>query len=242
MATVTTLPLEYDFPGGPVLLHPVLVADEREMVLIDCGYPDSLPLLQRAAAERGLDLPRLTRIIITHHDYDHMGGLAQLMRAYPQATVVTSAADEPYVSGKEKSLRLQQAERLYATLPKSEKAGARAFHHLLASVEPVPVDQCIQDGETLPWCGGIGVIATPGHMPGHLSLYLRESKTLVAGDAVVVEDNRLQIANPRYTLDLPTAQRSIHKLLAYDIATLVCYHGGEVTGDVRDALLAIGMA
>ena len=36
-------------------------------------------------------------------------------------------------------------------------------------------------------------------MPGHISIYVNESRTLIAGDALVIEDKKLAIANPQYT-------------------------------------------
>lgn len=93
--------------------------------------------------------------------------------------------------------------------------------------------------ERLPWCGGIDIVHTPGHMPGHISLYLPASKTLIAGDAVVIEQGKLNIANPQFTLDLDEAVRSVQRLLAYDIEQLICYHGGLFHGDVKQALLEL---
>jgi glyoxylase-like metal-dependent hydrolase (beta-lactamase superfamily II) len=73
-------------------------------------------------------------------------------------------------------------------------------------------------------------------MPGHICLYLEESKTLIAGDAVVVENGELCFANPEYTLDISEAKQSIKKLIAYEIDKIVCYHGGEYTGNIKASL------
>ncbi|MNW32277.1 putative metallo-hydrolase YflN [compost metagenome] len=81
------------------------------------------------------------------------------------------------------------------------------------------------------------IIHTPGHTPGHISIYLEASRTLIAGDAVVIEANgELGIANPQYTLDLAEAVRSVQHLIDYEIDTLICYHGGIFSGEVRPAL------
>ncbi|HEX2949136.1 MAG TPA: MBL fold metallo-hydrolase [Armatimonadota bacterium] len=240
MATVVMLTVEFELPGHrTAVIHPVIAADEQEMVLVDCGYPNSLSLLRQAVEAKGMDLRRLTKVIITHHDHDHMGGLAQLRRAYPHIEVIASAIDAPFVSGKEKSLRLQQAERLFPDLPESEKPAALLFQQMLESVEPVPVDIRVNDGDVFPWCGGTEIIATPGHMPGHISVYFQDNTTLVAGDALAAENGQLHVANPQYTLNLPEAKRSTRKLLAYDIDTIICYHGGMVTKDIRESLQRI---
>ncbi len=113
---------------------------------------------------------------------------------------------------------------------------AEQFIRFLQSLEPIPVDRAVLPAETLPWCGGIDIVHTPGHMPGHISLYLPASKRLIAGDAVVIEAGKLDIANPHYTLDLEAAVRSVEALLDYDIEHLLCYHGGRYHGDIRQAL------
>ena len=69
-------------------------------------------------------------------------------------------------------------------------------------------------------------------MPGHISLYLRESKSLICGDALVIEDNKLVLANPHYTLDMEIAKKSVRKLLNYDIDKVICYHGGIYKGKI----------
>ncbi|MCK9911855.1 hypothetical protein MXD81_22055, partial [Microbacteriaceae bacterium K1510] len=64
------------------------------------------------------------------------------------------------------------------------------------------VDRVLTDGEELPYCGGIRVIFTPGHTPGHISLYLQQSKTLVAADAMIVWDGVLRGPVQQTTLDM----------------------------------------
>jgi len=80
------------------------------------------------------------------------------------------------------------------------------------------------------------VVHTPGHMPGHISLYLPASRTMIAGDAVVIQEDKLEIANPQFTLDMAEAVRSIERLLSYEIDHLICYHGGVFQGQVKQAL------
>jgi glyoxylase-like metal-dependent hydrolase (beta-lactamase superfamily II) len=236
MSKLTVLEVKFDFGGTTNTIYPVILSDEEEMVLIDCGYPNFLPLIKAEAERKGLDISKLTKIIITHHDFDHMGALAEFKRAYPQLKVLSSVEDEKYVSGKEKSLRLQQAEGIYESLPEDQKEGAMGFQKLLESIEDADVDICLKDKNFLSWCGGIEVIATPGHMPGHISIYVKDSRTLIAGDALVIENDELVIANPQYTLDIEEAKKSAKRLLNYDIDRVICYHGGIYTKNIKEAL------
>lgn len=236
MNKLTVLEIKFDFNGATNSIFPVILSDEEEMILIDCGYPNFLPLIKTAAEAKGLDMSKLTKIIITHHDFDHMGALAEFKREYPHIKILSSIDDAKYISGKEKSLRLQQAEAIYDGLPEEQKENARNFQRFLESIENVEVDICLRDKEAFSWCGGIEIVGTPGHMPGHISIYVKDSKTLVAGDALVVEDNKLVIANPQYTLDMEEARKSIEKLLNYDIHRIICYHGGIYTENIKEAL------
>lgn len=133
-------------------------------------------------------------------------------------------------------MRLEQAESTFNELPDEAKPFAEQFIRFLQSIEPIAVDQTVSNGEMLPWCDGIKIIHTPGHMPGHISLYLPASKTLIAADAVVIEEGKLAIANPQHTLDLDEAIHSVQRLLDYDIEQIICYHGGLFHGDVQQGL------
>lgn len=93
------------------------------------------------------------------------------------------------------------------------------------------VDVTFEDEETLPFCGGITVIHTPGHTPGHICLYLKANKLLIAGDALTVKDGVLSGPVPEFAQDIEMAYMSLKKLLKYDIEGIICYHGGLVYGE-----------
>ena len=87
--------------------------------------------------------------------------------------------------------------------------------------------------------GKVEIISTPGHTPGHISLYLHEFKTLIAGDALFLQDGELVISPPMFTFDMEQARQSLKKLLEYDINKILCYHGGVFEGDIKEALKKI---
>ncbi|MCH1966219.1 MBL fold metallo-hydrolase [Paraclostridium sordellii] len=236
MNKLNVLEVSFEFNGMTDKIYPVILSDDKEMILIDCGYPNFLTLIEECATKNNLDLSNLTKLIITHHDFDHMGSAADLKSKYPNIQILASLKDEKYISGKEKSLRLQQAESIYDNLPEERKEEALKFHKLLESIDNVDIDITLNNGDTFDWCGGIEIIETPGHMPGHISIYVKESKTLIAGDALVIEDEKLAIANPQYTLNMREAKKSINKLLNYDIDKIICYHGGIYQSDIKNSL------
>jgi glyoxylase-like metal-dependent hydrolase (beta-lactamase superfamily II) len=239
MNKLDVLKVEFEFNRIIDAIYPVILRDDNDVILIDCGYPNFLTLIEESAIKNEIDLSKLTKLIITHHDFDHMGSAADFKRKYPNVKILSSIIDEKYISGKERSLRLQQAESVYDKLPEEQKEGAMNFQKMLESIENVEVDMLLKDGDKFDWCGGIEIIETPGHMPGHISIYAKESKTLISGDALVLENDKLAIANPNYTLDMKEAKESVYKLLNYDIDKIVCYHGGIYTEEIKSSLKRI---
>lgn len=236
MSKINALDVFFNFSGQSDAIHPVILEDENEIILIDCGYPNFLSLIEEAALAKNINIKNLSKIIITHHDYDHMGALAEFKRKYPKVKVLASEEDAQYIDGSKKSLRLQQAENIYDSLSENEKVEADHFHKMLQSIESCNVDIKLKDRDYFDCCGGIEILATPGHMPGHISIYHKESKSLITGDALVVENGELVIAVPQYTLDMKEAQNSVKKFLDCDIERIICYHGGIFENEIRDAL------
>lgn len=176
-------------------------------------------------------IKNLSKIIITHQDYDHIGALAEFKRKYPKIKVLASEEDAQYINGSKKSLRLQQAENIYDSLSEDKKIEADYFHKTLQSIESCNVDIKLKDKDYFDCCGGIEIIATPGH----ISIYHKESKSLVTGDALVVENGELAIAL-QYALDIKEAKNSVKKFLNYDIERIICYHGGIYENEIIGAL------
>jgi glyoxylase-like metal-dependent hydrolase (beta-lactamase superfamily II) len=227
--------LDIPFPVGTDddWIHPVVLRDENHLVLVDCGYTGAFPLIETALNTHGISPEQLTHVVITHQDHDHMGGLFELKSRYPQVRVVASKIEAPYISGEIKSVRLAQAEALQAVLPPDQQAFGEKFLGILRAVRPVNVDETVTDGQELPWCGGCKVMATPGHTAGHISLSLPNLKTVISGDAAVIENKSLVIANPQFTLDPVLAQRSLELLKDLGAEQIICYHGGIWRADAR---------
>ena len=91
---------------------------------------------------------------------------------------------------------------------------------------------------------GMGVIATPGHTPGSISLFDVETGLLVAGDAITGDGSGgLTGANPDFTPDMATAARSIDTLAALMPSIAAFGHGGPpVTEDTAAKLAAVAQA
>ncbi|MDQ4139494.1 MAG: MBL fold metallo-hydrolase, partial [Bacteroidota bacterium] len=69
------LEVPFSYQGMDDALYPVILQNENELILIDCGYAGFGSMLETAAHQHGLSLQNLTGVILTHHDMDHIGGL-----------------------------------------------------------------------------------------------------------------------------------------------------------------------
>lgn len=237
-STLKILSLPATLANGPGTLSPVLVYDEPHAILFDAGLPGMADAFKATLENAGAPLPRLTHIAITHSDTDHIGCVAALRAAAPQhIEVVCHEAEKKYVECDVPPIRMTQMEATISNLPEEHRARMEALVNSLRENYwrfKATVDRTVTDGDTLP-CG-VEAIYTPGHTPGHLCFYHRPSRTLIAGDALNVEDGKL-VGAPRFTMFDPEAyKRSMSKLMAYDIETAVCYHGGCYQGDVKSVL------
>ncbi|ULQ57811.1 MBL fold metallo-hydrolase [Flavihumibacter rivuli] len=237
MNTIHILSIPFQNAGKEDRLYPVILVAGEDRILLDCGYEGFLPLLEEALGGHGLSLKDLTGVFITHHDIDHMGALFELKSIFPSIKVFAPEKEVSYISGKAKSLRLQQAEELFEQMPPEHREWALGFQEMLKSMKTCEVDVVVQPGEDI--LPGFKVLATPGHMPGHVSLYHEASGTIIAADAVVLEDGMPEIANPAFTLDLPEAVRSVRQLAALPSQKIICYHGGSLEGNIPGALLQL---
>jgi len=213
---IKTIVLTMDAGGNPFVVHTALLQDENGAVLVDTGIPGQLELIRSVLEKESVAFDQLKQVIITHQDRDHIGSLPEIVEASGgDVQVLAHELAVPYLSGE-------------VPLIKSNKMAP-----------PVRVDVLLQDGDVLPISGGLQVIFTPGHTPEHISLFHIPTKTLISGDALSAQDGVLMPFSPVHTLDHKLAAESIAKLLDFDIETVIAYHGGVVTGGIRERLREI---
>ncbi len=207
---VDVLALEGIWRGNPVRLHPVLLRDGPQVLLVDTGFPGSADALRAALQEVGVAFAHLRVILLTHQDLDHIGNAPVIVRE-SGAEVWAHPEDAPFIEGVRPFLKFNPQ-----GLPPE----------VVQNPPTVKVGRHLTDGEYIPVCGGLRVVHTPGHTPGHLSLYLEAPRILIAGDALRVVDGELHGPRPDVTPDMPTAMASVRKLAALEPDLVVCYHGG----------------
>ncbi|MDP2901284.1 MAG: MBL fold metallo-hydrolase [Candidatus Bathyarchaeota archaeon] len=92
----------------------------------------------------------------------------------------------------------------------------------------------LEDGEVVPYCGGIEVIWVPGHSEGNASYYLKKQRVIIAGDTIFSDPDGNLIAPPeKWCLDAKQAAKGIERLLNYDFDNLLYAHGKDVMGGAK---------
>jgi glyoxylase-like metal-dependent hydrolase (beta-lactamase superfamily II) len=229
------------FMGLESTIHPVVLWEGREgITLIDAGFPGQLPAIESGLTGLGLKLMEVRRILLTHQDIDHIGS-AEALQAATGAEVYAHAADRPYIEGEKRLVKMDPArleERLKA-MPETLRHQARV---MMSAPPTVKVARVLQGGELLPFHGGIEVIATPGHTPGHVCYYMKDRGLLVAGDALRVDNGELTGPSRAATPDMPSAIASLRNLLRFPITAVLCYHGGYFGRDVTERIRALSEA
>jgi glyoxylase-like metal-dependent hydrolase (beta-lactamase superfamily II) len=219
-------------PGRPGVVNVCLLVSDGEATLVDAGFPGVAGPLERAFAEAGIRPHDVKRIIITHFHSDHTGGLAEAV-ALTGAEVWAHEADTGFIDGSVPTPGPP------AAMLESMRAQGRPPR---PGPEPVPVARRLRGGETLDALGGIEVLHTPGHTPGHLSLLLPEASLLVAGDMLRYEDGRVVRPPEMFGWDLEVAERSIRAVAALEFDAMLPYHGDflahEAASTIRRDLLA----
>lgn len=213
---IAQLSLSMNFGERSMVIHPTLLWDNHDVILVDTGFPGMMDAIRSEMEQAGLAFERLTKVILTHQDYDHIGGLPSILTTVGHPIeVLAHEFDKPYIEG-DKTLIKHDPQR--GTPPKAT------------------VNTVLQDGDVLPYSGGVTVIFTPGHTPGHISLYHQASKTLITGDATISNDGQLLGPNEAFTPDLALAWQSIAKFRNFDIQTVNCYHGGICENEVNEQI------
>lgn len=230
------LEIESNTTGEPTTNYPTLILNNDSLMLIDTGFPGVFNQICEAIDKEGLQFSKLDTIIFTHQDIDHIGNVSEISnKVIGNIKIFSHEEEKAYINGEKTPVKLAMLETNLESLPDNMKVA----HKMLKAVfqnNKVNIDETLSDGEELPYCGGITVIHTPGHTPGHICLYIKSFKLLIAGDIFAVSDGLFLRGNQDYNFDNEENKKSIQKLMKYDIETVICYHGGRYNDNVNNRI------
>ncbi|HEX6693491.1 MAG TPA: MBL fold metallo-hydrolase, partial [Longimicrobiales bacterium] len=209
-------------------------------VLVDTGLPMTAGRTLRAAAEVFGTPPEA--IILTHGHVDHAGAVDELSRFW-RVPVFAHRLELPYLRG-------------LSDYPPRDSSMGGAIAHLARLLPTTGINlgrrvRALPDEGSIPGADGWRWIHTPGHTPGHISLFRDSDRVLIAGDAVATTDldswrdvlaERPSIDRPAapFTTDWDAARASVRALLTLRPAVVGAGHGVPVSGpEIVPALRAL---
>ena len=205
----------------------LLEGDDGTLTLVDAGMRGAQKTLLAALDALGKKPGDVTHLLLSHAHNDHTGGAAK-MQAATGSAVQTHEREAVYVrEGRMPQVdRSTRGGRLMARLPGKAKGFAR-----------VGVDATFEDGDVLPLAGGIQVVHTPGHTPGHCSFLHPRSGVLITADAIFnVRGLRYSFKNS--CTDVALSRESAQRLGELDFEVAGFTHGAHVSTGARAAVRA----
>ncbi len=177
------------------------VKTQEGTVLIDTCFAGRGKKIMDELRREGLN--KISKILITHHDIDHIGNAAFIQNQC-NCDVYISEIDLPYV------------------LAKKKRPGIKKILGILMKAQ-IPQNLKVFQGNEM---GGFKLFPTPGHTPGHTCLLF--DNVLFAGDMVATKDNKIGPPPEMFTVDMEQNQKSVESLHELDFQWVCPAHGEPV--------------
>ena len=184
------------------------------------GISRSGPKVMAALASIGSGPSDVTRLMLTDAHPDHAGGAAYVAQQ----------------TGKELGIHEDDADfaREGVSPPRDQSfLLGRLLSRGKNGFPPVSVGETFTDGQVIPFAGGIQLVHTPGHSPGHVSLLHQDSGVLITGDAIFnVRGLRWPITS--FCTDFRMTKQTAVRLAELEYTTAAFTHGPELRDHPRE--------
>ena len=192
-------------------------------VLVETGSQTSVPALLAALERLGVGADDLAGVAVTHIHLDHAGGVGDVAKAFPNATVYVHEKGARHLA--DPTRLVESASRVYG----------RLLDDLYGRLDPTPASRLhvLADGEEVAVSPSrvLTTVDSPGHAKHHLALHDSQSGIIFVGDAVGVrlpEAGLLRPSTPPPDFDLDLAVTSMRKFAARRPAGIALAHYGLV--------------
>lgn len=193
-----------------------LVYDDRDWLLIDIGYEESVDEIVELIRQLDFPLSQCQGLVATHADVDHIQGLAKAKGVLKAAVLAHPRAVES----------LEQGDRI-------KTFAEIAAQNVHLEMPTVKIDRQIDDGDTIVvGRRTLEVWHTPGHTDSQLAF--RTGNLLLSGDNIY-RDGSVGAIDAHHGSDIPKFITSLKRILASDVEWLLPSHGPVFRKD--DALL-----
>jgi glyoxylase-like metal-dependent hydrolase (beta-lactamase superfamily II) len=218
--------LTHPFPGVGMVSY-IFEEAPHDLTLIDTCFMADLPKLEEYLHDCGYEISDIKRIVITHIHSDHSQAANEIRRRSGEALEILShwaeaayLSHNPPYSGPPSEETVQKFFNQLGIRPEDVFKKYGSF-----DVESIKVDRQLQDGDMVG--KSLQVIHTPGHTPGHISLYSRQHSIIFGGDFMsksVLGVNGLFVPPSTVSIDSTTAAISARRISNLKFDTLLLAH------------------
>ena len=203
----------------------VFLEPDGSVTLVDCGLKKAPSTIVRGLSAIGKYPGDVQRIVLTHAHDDHIGGAAEMIGAAGLSGAAMHEADAEFIrAGTLPSIdRSSTSGRIFARIPARPYA---AF----------AVSEVLTDGQVIDVAGGLRVVHTPGHTPGHISLLHESTGVLITGDSIFNMASRMTWALSAFCTSYEQSKNTAGRLgdLEFNIAAFT--HGPEIRNKARERI------
>ena len=177
------------------VVNAYLVEDDV-LTLVDAGMPWDAGRIRNGVTEAGFEVGEIDRVLVTHFDLDHVGGLGHFSAL--DADVFVGERDADFVAGRRSPVfssrksAFQRIADLFRSLPEGRV---------------IPVE----DGDEF---GTFTAVHTPGHTLGHTAYVSEKRDVAFVGDLVTGGDDGLSYSPWYFSEDTAAVAESLDRLVA----------------------------
>jgi glyoxylase-like metal-dependent hydrolase (beta-lactamase superfamily II) len=185
------------------------------VTLVDVGLRRGFKRIWAGLAEIGAKPADVRQVVVTHAHSDHVGSLGRVISG-TGADVIAHEREAPYLR---------------------DGRAARTSRGRRSRIPTVTVAEQFLDGSVLPVAGGLRVVHTPGHTPGHVSLLHEPTGVLITGDALF-NVRGIRYSPGWFCTDPELSRKSADVLGDLDFDLVAFMHGAEIRTGAREAVRA----
>ena len=204
----------------------------KEYMIVEGGMSYIVPDMLRQFQERGIDMNRITRLLLLHSHFDHCGIGPFFKHRLPSLRIIGSRRSQELYR-KEKVIQfIRDRNREMIRFFKMEKEAAE----LNLDFDRMAVDEAVGEGDAIDLGEGVEVriIEMPGHSSCSIAAYVPSLKALFPSDAGGIPGEGEEIF-PSGNEDFILYQKSLEKLGPLHVEVVCLALNGAFLGqDARD--------
>ena len=196
---------------------------DGSVTLVDCGVKRAPKKIIEGLAALGKHPNDVKEIVLTHAHSDHAGGAAGMVAKTAADGVTVHEREAAYIVSGDAPPR-DASTTLGAIFARMPGGGFAA----------TTVSRELKDGDVLPTAGGLRIMHTPGHTPGHISLLHTPTGVLITGDAIWNMRSKMTWPVAAFCTSFRENKQTAHALGEIEYAVAAFTHGPEIRDNARE--------